>query len=141
MGALSGKYLPGSKYANIDPDRPLSKCRMSVKPDFQPRYVWPAAVLATEKYVALAESWGLTPTELALAWARDCPCNGSIIIGSCSVKQVEDCVNAFKLEKLPQELMDEVDRIFEEFRNPTRFYAIEEAAANVGANKRKADSV
>jgi aryl-alcohol dehydrogenase-like predicted oxidoreductase len=145
-GTLSGKYLPESKYANTDPDRPLTKCRHNSKPDFQPRYAWPAAMLATEKYVALAEEWGLTPTELALAWARDCPCNcnGSIIIGSCSVKQIEECVNAFKLEKLPEELMKEVDAIFEEFRNPTRIYANKEAAEKLGltsTHKRKANEL
>jgi aryl-alcohol dehydrogenase-like predicted oxidoreductase len=140
-GFLSGKYLPGSKYATGDPERPLEKCRHKYKPDFQPRYAWPAAGAATEKYVALAEEWGLTPAELALAWARDRQCNGAIIIGTASVKQVEDCVNAFKLEKLPEPLMDEVDAIFEEHRNPTRYYAFEERAKLVGTKgtKRKAD--
>lgn len=136
-GFLSGKYLPDSKYADTDPDRPLSKCRHKLKPDFQPRYAWPAAVLASEKYVAIAEDWGLTPAELALAWARDRQCNGSIIIGTASVKQVEDCVNAFKLEKLPEQLMNEVDDIFEEFRNPTRYYAIKESAQLVGTGKKR----
>lgn len=92
---------------------------------------------ATERYAALAEEWGLTPAELALAWARDRQCNGAIIMGSASVKQVEECVNAFKLDKLPQQLMDDVDAIFEEFRNPTRYYAIEERAKLAG-RKRKA---
>ncbi|CAE8657025.1 unnamed protein product, partial [Polarella glacialis] len=73
---------------------------------------------ATQKYMALAEEWGLTPTELALAWARDRPCNTSVIIGSTTVRQVEECVNAFKLEKLPKELLDAVDLIHEEFRSP-----------------------
>lgn len=121
-GTLSGKYLPGSKYANVDKDRPLDQCRHRHKPDFQPRYGNPTAMQATEKYAALAESWGLTPTELALAWARDRPCNTSVIIGSASVAQVQECVNAFKLEKLPQELLDAVEVIFQEFPNPINHY-------------------
>ena len=32
-----------------------------------------------------------------------------------------ECVNAFKLE-LPQDLMDKVDVIHEEFRNPSMYY-------------------
>jgi len=128
-GTLSGKYLPGSKYADNDKDRPLAQCRHQNEKskDFQPRYGCPLAMLATEKYVALAESWGLTPTELALAWARDRPCNASVIIGTASVKQVEECVNAFKLEKLPQELMDAVEIIFQEFPNPANHYGKKEA--------------
>eukprot|EP00933_Yihiella_yeosuensis_P022330 TRINITY_DN17576_c0_g1_i1.p1 TRINITY_DN17576_c0_g1~~TRINITY_DN17576_c0_g1_i1.p1 ORF type:complete len:405 (+),score=61.35 TRINITY_DN17576_c0_g1_i1:101-1315(+) len=124
-GALTGKYLKDSKYAGLDPARPLKDCRHNSQPGFQPRYVFPVPMLATKKYVDLAESWGLTPTELALAWNRDRPCNanGSIIMGTASVKQVEDCINAFKLDPLPKELMKAIDVIFEEFRNPICHYA------------------
>ena len=119
-GVLSGKYT-SSKYA--DPDRPLADCRMRARPDFQPRYGMPMAMLATDKYVKLAEEYGVTPTELALAWSKQRPCNhhGAIIIGSTTTRQVEECINAFKLE-LPIELMDAVDAIHEEFRNPSMFY-------------------
>jgi aryl-alcohol dehydrogenase-like predicted oxidoreductase len=39
--------------------------------------------------VALAEAYGITPTQLALAWAKQRPCNanGSIIIGTTTVRQ------------------------------------------------------
>ena len=107
-GVLSGKYS-SAKYANADPERPLSQCRMRVQPDFQPRYGMPMAMLAMDKYVALAEEYGVTPTELALAWAKQRQCNASVIMGSTTVRQVEECVNAFKLE-LPDELMDKVRR-------------------------------
>jgi len=121
-GVLTGKYLKDSKYATVDKARPLAECRMRSQPEFQPRYGFPEAMRATEKYVALAEEWGLTPTELALAWARDRPCNTSIIIGSTTVRQVEECVGAFLLETLPEELMNAVDAIHEEIRNPCCYY-------------------
>ena len=94
---------------------------MRKTPDFQPRYGMPVAMLASVKYVALAEAYGLTPTELALAWARQRDCNTSVIIGTTTVRQVEGCVNAFKLE-LPEELMAKVDIIHEEYRNPSMYY-------------------
>merc|ERR1712032_189558 len=120
-GVLSGKYFDGKRYAHADFDRPPSECRMRKIPNFQPRYGMPVPMLAAEKYMALAEVYGLTPTELALAWARQRDCNVSVIIGTTTVRQVEECVNSFKLD-LPDELMKKVDAIHEEFRNPSMFY-------------------
>lgn len=121
-GVLTGKYFDKSKYAKMDADRPVEECRQRKTPDFQPRYGFPVAMQATEKYMALAEKYGLTPTELALAWANSRPFNCSIIIGTTTVRQVEECVNAFKIE-LPAALLAEVDTIHEEFRSPVCFYA------------------
>jgi aryl-alcohol dehydrogenase-like predicted oxidoreductase len=120
-GVLTGKYFDDSIYATMDGPDSAAKGRMRSQPDFQPRYGMPVAMMATEKYMRLAEEYGLTPTELALAWAKQRPCNSSVIIGSTTVRQVEECVGAFKLE-LPEELMSKVDHIHEEFRNPTMFY-------------------
>ena len=122
-GVLTGKYFDGSKYAQdaANDGRPASECRMRKTPDFQPRYGMPMAMLASEAYVQLAESYGLTPTELALAWAKQRQCNTSVIIGTTTVKQVVECVEAFKIE-LPENLMRKVDHIHEQYRNPTMFY-------------------
>lgn len=125
-GVLTGKYFDGTKWGDggskADPTRPASESRMRGKTaDFQPRYGMPAAMLAAEKYVALAEEYGLTPTELALAWAKQRPCNTSVIMGSTNVRQVEECVAAFKLE-LPDELMAKINVVHEEFRNPSMYY-------------------
>mmetsp|Transcript_7009 Transcript_7009/g.8004 ORF Transcript_7009/g.8004 Transcript_7009/m.8004 type:complete len:411 (-) Transcript_7009:347-1579(-) len=124
-GVLTGKYID-KKYQ--DPDRPIKDCRHIAQPEFQPRYAWPGAMVATEKYVKLAEKYGLTPTEMALVWSRDRFFNGSIITGTTTVRQVEECVNAFKIEKLPEELMVEIDTINEEFRSPIIYYGIKEVA-------------
>lgn len=128
-GTLTGKYLLDSKYADSDATvgRGLDKCRHRIKEDFQPRYGNPTAMLACEKYVALAERWGLTPTELALAWARQRWYNSSIIIGTTTVRQVEECVGAFSIKELPAALISAIDLIHEEFRNPTQFYTSKDA--------------
>jgi aryl-alcohol dehydrogenase-like predicted oxidoreductase len=117
-GVLTGKYLSGSKYATeAIADRPAAQWRMQSQPGFQPRYGMPVAMLATAAYVKLAEAYGITPTELALAWAVQRDCNTAIITGTTTVKQVDECLAAFKLE-LPQELMDAVDKLSEQFRIP-----------------------
>jgi len=120
-GVLTGKYFDKSRYAKADPDRPIAACRLRSQPYFQPRYGFPVAMEATKKYIAIAEKWGLTPAELALSWANQCWFNASVIIGTTTVRQVEECVNAFKI-KLPEELLKEVDAVHEEFRNPVAFF-------------------
>ena len=113
-GALTGKYLD-AKYAG---DRPLPLACHNAKPAFQTRYLSPAGQAATAAYVALAEQWGLTPTELALAWCRDRPYNAVVVTGTTTVQQCEETVAAFKLEPLPLELLDAVDAIHERHRSP-----------------------
>eukprot|EP00982_Pelagococcus_subviridis_P002171 16700-Pelagococcus_subviridis.AAC.1 len=44
---------------------------------------------ATREIVDIAEAWGVTPTELSLAWAIGRPCNASVIIGTTTTRQVE----------------------------------------------------
>ena len=68
--------MDGSKWSKAaDADRPLAECRHRFKPEFQSRYGNPMSMLATEKYVALAEEYGISPTELALAWSNQRACN------------------------------------------------------------------
>mmetsp|Transcript_67797 Transcript_67797/g.148814 ORF Transcript_67797/g.148814 Transcript_67797/m.148814 type:complete len:404 (+) Transcript_67797:42-1253(+) len=119
-GVLTGKYLRDSPYAKKDKD--LSECRHHARPDFQPRYVYPMSMKAAERYAKLAEKYGLTPTELALAWANQQPHAGAVIIGTTTKRQVEECVGACKISALPKELLAEIDAVHEEFRNPNQFF-------------------
>lgn len=115
-GVLTGKYLKGGeKYAG---DRPLHLSRHNSQPEFQARYNNAITSMAAAEYVALAEEYGLTPLQLALAWARDRSYNAAIIIGTTTTKQVEDCVEAFMLDPLSKEIVDKIDKIHEKFRNP-----------------------
>jgi len=109
-GTLTGKYITGEA---------TPRSRQNLSPDFQPRYNGPLAVEATKAYAKLATAWGLTPTELAIAWARDRWYNAGIITGTTSPKQVEECLEAFRLETLPKELCEQIDAIHEQYRSPT----------------------
>uniref|UniRef100_A0A7R9TV05 NADP-dependent oxidoreductase domain-containing protein n=1 Tax=Prasinoderma coloniale TaxID=156133 RepID=A0A7R9TV05_9VIRI len=117
-GILTGKYDNPEQFAK-DPERGNpSDWRHNKCKDFQPRYFYPLAVEAGRAYAKLAAEWGLTPLQLALAWARDKWFNASIITGTASVKQCEECVAALSLEALPEELNAAVDKIHEEYRSP-----------------------
>ena len=63
---------------------------MRFTPAFQARYGMPVPMLAAEEYVRLAEAYAISPTELALAWARQRECNAAIITGTATVKQAEE---------------------------------------------------
>ncbi|CAK0796582.1 unnamed protein product [Prorocentrum cordatum] len=126
-GVLTGKYFDKSEFATKDPDRPLAECRHRSRSDFQPRYGMPAAMKATEKYMALAKKYGLTPAELAIAFALRQPCNTCVISGTTTVRQVEEWVGASKIESLPEELLLEIDGVHEECRNPSMYYVNKDA--------------
>jgi len=140
-GVLSGKYFDGSKWAReADADRPIQECRHRRNPEFQPRYGMPVAMQATAEYVKLAEHYGISPMQLAVAWALHRPCNTAIISGTCTVKQMEEYVSAFKLD-LPTELLDEVDKIHEQFRSPSMWLHNKEVCQKaewLGPDKRSA---
>ena len=67
---------------------------------------------AAREVVELAEAWRITPTELSLAWAIGRACNASVIIGTTTTRQVDECVGAALLD-LPDELVKAVDAIHE----------------------------
>ena len=113
-GALTGKYIR-KKYEG---DRPMALARHAARPKFQPRYLGPVGLDAVKEYVSLAEEWGLTPLELALAWCRDRSYNAVVVTGTTTVGQCEETAEAFKLEPLPAELNDAIDAIHEKYRSP-----------------------
>lgn len=74
----------------------------------------------TIKYIELAKKNGLTPTQLALGFARDRPFMTSSIIGATSVEQLKEDIDAFTTTErpLPAELMTEIDNIFKRHKDP-----------------------
>ena len=119
-GALAGGMLTGklhdAKYAG---DRPLELTRHRVKADFQPRYACPVAMAAAAEYIALAEEYGISPTDLALAWTRDRWFNAVVVTGTTTVQQCVECCAALRLEPLPDELNAKIDAIHERYRSPS----------------------
>lgn len=115
-GALAGGTLTG-KYEEDAAVPATEHSRHNKFPGFQPRYAAPPARAAARKYLALAKKHGLTGTQLALAWMKSRWWNTSIIIGTTSVEQLHECVAAFDIQ-LSQEVLDGVDAIHRECRNP-----------------------
>jgi predicted oxidoreductase len=56
------------------------------------RYNKSLAREAVAEYVKIAERYGITPTELALAWCKQQWCVTSTIIGATSMEQLKVCI-------------------------------------------------
>lgn len=91
-GPLAGGMLSG-KYTEDGND--LSKARHTLFPTFQQRYHLDRTKDAARKYAGIARKYGLTPSQLALAWQRTRWYIDSVIIGATSMEQLEDNIQPF----------------------------------------------
>ena len=110
-GSLSNKYNDGSS---------TEKDRFNLFPGYMARYSESLVKQAVGEYAALAVKYGMTPSELALAWCHSRWFVASTIIGATSLKQLKENVGAFE-KKLPDECVAEINLIYKKFRDPTLF--------------------
>jgi aryl-alcohol dehydrogenase-like predicted oxidoreductase len=110
FGHLAGKYLNGTQSG---PDG----SRMRLFPQFGPRYGKPNVVPAANAYAALAKRYGLTLTQLALAFCRAKQIVTSTIIGATSVAQLQENIAAFDVSLSAEQLTD-IDQLHFQYSNP-----------------------
>ena len=108
FGVLSGKYLGGEQPPGA---------RLTLYPDYT-RYSNPAAIAASEKYVALARRHQLDPARMALAYVHSRPFLTSTIIGATSMKQLECNIESINV-KLSNEVLASIEAIHSEHPNPS----------------------
>ncbi|XP_073153785.1 uncharacterized protein [Henckelia pumila] len=112
-GALSGKYL--------DPNSEASKKgRFNLFPGYMERYNKSISKEATEQYIKIAKKHGLSPVELALGFTRDRPFITSSIIGTTSLEQLKEDIDAFLTteQPLPLEVVTDIDNVFKRYKDP-----------------------
>lgn len=108
FGVLSGKYLNGALPEDA---------RMSLFPDYT-RYSSPAAISATEKYVALAHENGLDPAQMALAYVNDRSFLTSTIIGATTMQQLASNIDSINLS-LSADVLSAIEDIHDSHANPS----------------------
>ena len=108
FGVLTGKYLHGATPPGA---------RLTLFPDYT-RYSSPEALIATEKYVALAEAHDLDPTQMALAYVNSRPFLTSIIIGATTMQQLKTNIGSSELH-LTNEALNEIEAIHTQHPNPS----------------------
>jgi aryl-alcohol dehydrogenase-like predicted oxidoreductase len=107
-GVLSGKYLNGQMPKG---SRWTFEQRNGIFRDT------PATHAATEKYVELAKSYDLTPSQLALAWCDQVDGVTSTIIGATSMAQLKENIAAFNLP-LSKDALADIGQIFKDYPVP-----------------------
>jgi aryl-alcohol dehydrogenase-like predicted oxidoreductase len=109
-GTLSGKYR----------DKENSKDgRLLLFPGYMERYLNSQNEAAVNAYCDLAESNGMTPSELALSWCYHREFVASTIIGATTMGQLEENLKAYDI-KLEDEMEEKISDIYKQYTDPTK---------------------
>ena len=108
FGVLSGKYLG---------DKRPEGARLTLFNRFS-RYSNPEATRATEAYAALASEYGLSLTEMALAFVTSRPFVTSNIIGATTIEQLKENIDTHNLI-LSDAILDGIEAIHTSQPNPS----------------------
>lgn len=106
FGVLSGKYLK-----SMPP-----KARITLFPRFN-RYISEKAIIATEKYVALANKHGIPPAQMALAFVNTRNFVTANIIGATTMEQLKQNIDSANIH-LSEEVLKGIEAIHNEAPNP-----------------------
>jgi aryl-alcohol dehydrogenase-like predicted oxidoreductase len=107
FGVLSGKYLKNCK--------PLNS-RVTLFPNYN-RYSSDSSLKATKKYKEIADKFGLSLTQMALAFVNQRPFVTSNIIGATSIEQLSENIDSINVN-LSQEILKEIDQVHSQIPNP-----------------------
>lgn len=100
FGVLSGKYLGGKRPENA---------RITLFDRFT-RYTHSRAEAAVSGYVELAQEFGLSPAQMALAFVNQQSFLTSNIIGATTMEQLEENIASIDI-KLPNELLEKLEEL------------------------------
>jgi len=107
FGHLSGKYL-------IDPQAPG---RITLFNNFGQRYTKPNVPAATQEYVRIAQETGLSPVQMALAFARTRWFTSSVIIGATNLQQLQENLDSAGLI-LSADVLKQIETVHLRYPNP-----------------------
>ncbi len=107
FGVLSGKFLNGARPANS---------RVTLFPSYN-RYSSDISENATAAYAELAERYGLSLAQLALAFVNQQDFVTANIIGATNLEQLSENIGSIDIE-LSAEVLKEIDRIHARMPNP-----------------------
>ncbi|MGQ9837773.1 MAG: NADP(H)-dependent aldo-keto reductase [Cyanobacteriota bacterium] len=108
FGVLTGKYLQGKKPAGS---------RLALFEGFGQRYQKPNVAEAVAAYVSIAQKYGLTPAQLALAFVRSRWFVTSTIIGATNLAQLKENLSCLQVE-LSAEILTEIEAVHQRYPNP-----------------------
>ena len=107
FGWLSGKYLAD----------PQAKGRITLFHGFGQRYNKPNVPTATKEYVRIAQEAGLSPAQMALAFARTRWFTSSVLLGATSVQQLQENLDSAEVT-LTAEVLEKIEAVHKLYPNP-----------------------
>ena len=107
FGVLSGKYLDGQKPQGA---------RVTLFPNYS-RYSSEQSLRATQMYSDIAKRYGLSPTQMALAFVNERPFVTSNIIGATNLKQLSENIESINVS-LSSEALMEIEKVHNVLPNP-----------------------
>ena len=85
------------------------------------RYKQSLAQTAVAAYANIAYKYGLTPTELALAYCYTREHVTSTIIGATSIPQLKENIEAYyKRDKITPEVIEAIELVYKQYRDPSK---------------------
>jgi aryl-alcohol dehydrogenase-like predicted oxidoreductase len=108
QGVLSGKYLNGNKPEGA---------RGTLFPRFIARYMGDGSLEAVRKYEAIAKNYGITLSELSLAFINQLPFVTSNIIGATKMSQLKENINSIHVD-LSDEALKAIEEVHTTIPNP-----------------------
>jgi aryl-alcohol dehydrogenase-like predicted oxidoreductase len=107
FGHLSGKYLTD----------PQAKGRVTLFQGFGQRYNKPNVPTATKEYVRIARESGLSPAQMALAFARTRWFTSCVLLGATSVRQLQENLGSAEIT-LAAEVLEKIEAVHRVYPNP-----------------------
>ncbi len=107
FGWLTGKYLAA----------PKARGRITLFPGFGQRYAKPNVPAATREYVRIAQEAGLSPAQIALAYARSRWFTSSVILGATSIDQLRQNLDSAEVT-LSAEVLEKIEVVHKMYPNP-----------------------
>ena len=110
-GILSGKYSGATAPKGA---------RLNLFPGFMDRYQQSLAKDAVLEYDRIADLYGLSPAQLALKWCYTRPHVQSTIIGATSLPQLKENIDAYFLDDLSEDCLDDIEAVYKKYRDPSK---------------------
>ncbi len=107
FGYLTGKYL----------DNPQVQGRINLFTNFGQRYNKINVPAASAEYVRIAHDAGLSPAQMALAYARTRWFTASVILGATTLDQLQENLNSMELQ-LPADVLEQIEATHRRYPNP-----------------------
>lgn len=107
FGHLSGKYIAD----------PMAKGRVTLFSKFGQRYDKPSVPAASKEYMRIACEAGLSPAQMALAFARTRWFTGSVIVGATSLQQLREDLDSAEV-LLSDEVLEKIEAVHKIYTNP-----------------------